>query len=54
MMHAPSNPSWIPRSQRGFAPISRDARGQAKIAVSTLAVALLLAATVVWLIVAYL
>lgn len=54
MMHAPSNPSWIPRSQRGMAPIARDPQGQARIAISALAIALLLVSTVVWLIVAYL
>lgn len=52
MMHAPSHPSWIPRAERGIA--ARSAPERVKLAVSTLAVSLLLAAAVVWLIVTYL
>jgi hypothetical protein len=55
MMHAPSSPSWIPRSKNGLTPVvTRDEHARTKLAISTLAVSLLLAATVIWLILAYL
>ena len=50
MIHSPSHPSWMPRISQ--APSLSE--HQRKLAVSTLAIALLLVTAVVWLIVAYL
>lgn len=50
MMHQPSYPSWIPR----FSAAPGTRRERSRIAVTTLAIALLLVATVVWLVAAYL
>lgn len=50
MMRSPSHPSWIPR----ISPAPGLSERQRKLAVSTLAIALLLVTAVVWLIVAYL
>ena len=57
MMHAPSRPSLHPHHpapNSGGMVTPSDGEARTKLAVSTLAIALLLVATVVWLIAAYL